>query len=222
MIDDLFRRYVEEYINIYGEHSITSNVHNVCHVAHDVRRFGILSTFDAYPFENCLRVLKLKLSSCKKPLEQISRRISEIQETIHSSDNIQSYKNPNIHVPILKFPVRSSYDNRSTVFQTIMLKNFRLSSKKFGDKWFQRKDGKIVEFQYAMKRSGDIFVCGKEIVGTDNFFTVPLLSSDMDIYVWNGEKGNETACSLNDIKCKIICLSYKDRFVLQPMLHSLK
>lgn len=54
----LFEDYVESYIDIYGEESVSSNIHNLIHVVDDVRRFGNLNTISAYPFENSLRLIK--------------------------------------------------------------------------------------------------------------------------------------------------------------------
>lgn len=40
---NLFNQYIEEFINLYGLDSISSNVHNLAHVVSDVRRFGNLN-----------------------------------------------------------------------------------------------------------------------------------------------------------------------------------
>lgn len=56
--DSLFKDYIEGYIQIYGKDTISSNVHNLCHVVNDIRRFGNLTSISAYPFENMLYFLK--------------------------------------------------------------------------------------------------------------------------------------------------------------------
>lgn len=78
LAEDLFLEYFEGYIDLYGMGSITSNVHNLTHVTNDVRRFGTLLSISSYPFENCLYGLKLRLRTCNRPLEQVSRRIAEL------------------------------------------------------------------------------------------------------------------------------------------------
>lgn len=78
IVDELIGDYIEQYIEIYGEHTISSNIHNLAHLLNDVRRFGGLNSISTYPFENCLRVMKLKLRAMNKPMEQIARRMSEI------------------------------------------------------------------------------------------------------------------------------------------------
>lgn len=70
-----FDQYIEGCIEIYKKHSIGSNVHNLTHIVDDVKRFGCLSSISAYPFENRLHFLKLRLKQPKLPLEQITRRI---------------------------------------------------------------------------------------------------------------------------------------------------
>lgn len=74
----MFNEYILEFIDLYGKEYISSNVHNLCHIVNDVCNFGNLTKISAYPFENCLYGLKLKLRNCSRPLEQISRRISEL------------------------------------------------------------------------------------------------------------------------------------------------
>lgn len=44
--------YIEKFKHIYGKDSISSNVHNLCHVVDDVLKFGPLPNISSYPFEN--------------------------------------------------------------------------------------------------------------------------------------------------------------------------
>jgi len=56
--DKLFKTFIEHYIKIYGINSISSNIHNLCHLVDEVKDFGDLSTFNAYSFENSLQKIK--------------------------------------------------------------------------------------------------------------------------------------------------------------------
>lgn len=56
-----FERYVETFGEIYGIHSIGSNVHLLTHVYDDVKLFGDLNSISAYPFESRLNFFKLRL-----------------------------------------------------------------------------------------------------------------------------------------------------------------
>lgn len=74
---DLFIDFIENHIELFGEGSITMNIHNTSHVVDDVEMFGPLDTISAYKFENHLHHLKLNLKQCNQQLQQIARRIIE-------------------------------------------------------------------------------------------------------------------------------------------------
>lgn len=75
--ESLFEDYIKQFIEIYGIDSVSSNVHNLCHVTADVRKFGHLSKFSTYPFESFLHQIKNILRHGNKPLEQVAKRIME-------------------------------------------------------------------------------------------------------------------------------------------------
>lgn len=70
----LFIKFIEQHIHIFGEASITMNIHNTSHVVDDVEELGPLDTMSGYKFENHLFYLKKKLKQCNRPLQQIARR----------------------------------------------------------------------------------------------------------------------------------------------------
>lgn len=69
---NMFKTYVEDYILLYGRHSITSNVHNLIHIADDLLENNIdsIEQISTYKYENSLRLLGLKLQTCNRPLQQ--------------------------------------------------------------------------------------------------------------------------------------------------------
>lgn len=94
----LFLHYIEFFGDLYGEGYITSNVHNLCHVVEDVKRFGILIGISAYPFENKLFEIKNLIHSGNLPLSQIAKRIHEItefaQQNVLTQSSNQELKKP--------------------------------------------------------------------------------------------------------------------------------
>lgn len=76
--DILFKDYIAGFAKIYGKDSISINVHNLCHVSDDVKRFGNLTLISSYPFENFLGHLKSLLRGGNRPLAQIAKRITEL------------------------------------------------------------------------------------------------------------------------------------------------
>lgn len=97
----LFRIYVEQYITIYGRHSISSNVHNLIHVTEDLQHCNTsnLMEISTYKFENTLRLLGLILKHTNRPLEQIVCRLMEQNQLqcpvaidVHEQQHIKSFR----------------------------------------------------------------------------------------------------------------------------------
>ena len=75
--EELLKLFVQEMRKIYKDESAVYNVHNLVHLADDVRQFGCLDNFSCFPFENYLYQLKSMLHTSYRPLAQICRRFSE-------------------------------------------------------------------------------------------------------------------------------------------------
>lgn len=149
----LFNEYIESYIDIYGIDEIVSNIHNLTHIADDVNRFGNLSEFSAYEFENTLGKMKNCLKRCDKPFEQISRRVTES----FLIDNQKWIEEKKFH-PSVKYSFKHPTNPNVTCYKQINFReNVILSNRKFGDKFFLTNDNEIVEMHHAIDDSFQIF-----------------------------------------------------------------
>ena len=54
----LLRTFVNNAAALYGHDTMVYNVHALIHLADDVKRFGCLDNFSAFPFENALMSIK--------------------------------------------------------------------------------------------------------------------------------------------------------------------
>lgn len=54
----LLKYFVEQFSSLYGKENISYNVHGLLHVCDDVKVFGNLNNYSAFPFENYLGQLK--------------------------------------------------------------------------------------------------------------------------------------------------------------------
>jgi len=74
----LLRKFVKTFDKFYGPNSKIYNVHNLIHLPDDVRNFNKpLDDISSFDFENLLGKIKRCLRGGKKPLSQLSRRLSE-------------------------------------------------------------------------------------------------------------------------------------------------
>lgn len=217
---ELFEDFVEEFINIYGQNEVVSNVHNLLHVHEDVQHFGNLNSFSAYEFENALRFIGLQIQTSKAPLEQISRRLSEIAHEFQLSNMNCVQMDSSDFTPQFKYQMQSRKPYFTYNFISISANTF-LSTKKNGDRWFITKRGVIVKMMHAQKSDGKYLIFGAPLKQKKEFFIHPLPSRYLDIYISNGETKESIFFDISEIRSKLMCLSYKNDFVFIPLLHSL-
>lgn len=74
---DLLCLFVQQARELYGREILVYNVHGLCHIAADVRLYGPLDGYSAFPFENFLAQLKRLVRKPQHPLQQVVRRLYE-------------------------------------------------------------------------------------------------------------------------------------------------
>ena len=87
---NLLRYFVQQGIILYGSGFMVYNVHCLLHIPTDVKAFGSVDAFSAFPFESFLYRLKRMMRSGMSPLVQIIKRIDEMERhsTIHSNHEL--------------------------------------------------------------------------------------------------------------------------------------
>lgn len=76
---EILVEFVKRFPKLYGSELISHNVHNLFHICADAKKYGALDNFSAFRFENYLGSLKEIIRTGRKPLEQIARRYSEME-----------------------------------------------------------------------------------------------------------------------------------------------
>lgn len=220
----LLEHFVEYFVDIYGEHFITSNVHNLLHLVDDVKRFGILTTFSTYPFESKLFAIKNIIRSGHRPLAQIAKRLGEMGKV-----EVQ-YINKDVHAnfPILKKMTEKKQgihtkNENDLYFTHIQLDGFILESQG-ENQWFLSSNREIVSLKYIIKSpNNDIIICGNILKMKDDLFATPVCSSYFNIYKSNCVEDEIKAFKTENIKCKLVAV--KDLMdnvtIFFPLLHTL-
>lgn len=209
--------YCKYFVIIYGASAVVSNIHYISHIFEDVDQFGSLETISTYPFENFLREIKMNVQASNTTLEQISRRLVEVVGTDKHQVDLERRKYEKASwVPELKYVIKEP------AFKFIRLSpNVFLSVRKTGDKWFLTKFNDIVSMKYATRLGDSYFIRGQPIGQKTNFFTLPFSSHITNIYLSDGKLLNEKTYKHDQVKAKLVCLSYQDKFVFIPLLHSI-
>ncbi|XP_041985034.1 uncharacterized protein LOC121737423 [Aricia agestis] len=212
----MLKQFVDNYGKFYGQEYITSNVHNLIHVVEEVKRFGTLQSFNAYPFENKLSLIKRMIRKGNQPLQQIANRLLERQYNIEV-ENLINDTNHN-------YPTIKSYKYGSKLKTVIQLESFILSTDN-GDKWFLTNNNHLVELRSATCNEGHILIIGNRIENLRNdVFETPMKSSYLNIFVIyeNEIKQTEAIYNITDIKCKLVSVSYNSNIYFAPLPHTFK
>lgn len=210
----LFQQFVNDYKRLYGPQFITSNIHNLTHVVDEVKRFGELATFSAYPFENYLGVMKRIIKGGKNALTQISRRLTErLFITDYNYKPINPNKND--HISIV---VKGSGQIR------INLEKFMLRNDQFKDKWFSTKTNKVMCMQRAFKKDNDYYVTAFSVEQVVDHFSEPFNSSLLNIFranISDIKNGTSQTFPISDITFKFAAIVHQNYCVFIPLLHTL-
>ena len=77
----LLRAFVKHFGQLYGQQFVVYNIHGLIHLSEDVRVHGNLDLISGFPFENYLKKIKGMVRKPNSPLQQVIRRISELDST---------------------------------------------------------------------------------------------------------------------------------------------
>lgn len=86
--------------------------------------------------------------------------------------------------------------------------------------WFLTKSNEIVQFEYTYMMNNKVILYGSQLKNKRNFFTQPFSSSFINVYESEALFDNHKNYVVDEIKCKMFCLSLDDKLVFVPLLHS--
>lgn len=209
----LFTQFIKDYKALYGSEYITSNVHNLEHVVDDVRRFGILSSISAYPFESSLYSIKRMIRAGKNPLVQIANRLTErlFIEDFNYRDTDGCQQKPIIRI------------GKNTC--AIELTDFKLNTSKFKDMWF-RANNTIFCFDSAFEQDSSFYVLAYAVHTVADLFVSPLKSSLLNIFKADisniKDAAPPTRIAVAEISCKYAAIQLnQNKYAFIPLLHTL-
>ncbi|XP_050091948.1 uncharacterized protein LOC126575345 [Anopheles aquasalis] len=160
----MLEQYVVPSEDLYGSRYITSNVHNLLHVAQEVYRFAPLSTLSVYPTENALGLMKGLIRHGYRILEPAVNRLSKIEEEGNETMEEKTY------------PIINLCANRK---QELVDENFILDCIR-KNSFFSTKDNKIIQLKKVEQRTGQpIELFGNEFLSKTDRFSTPIHVSDI-------------------------------------------
>jgi len=220
--ENLLQHYVTTFKLLYGEHHISHNVHGLIHIVDDVKHFGPLDMFSSFRFENFMQKFKDLIRKDDKPLQQIARRIHEIE----NSDNNLQNRDCNREQPIFKNlhtdgPIIKGY---TLQFTTMTLNGMKFQINNKGNNCCGIK-GKIILIENICYNAedGGYIIIGKEFLEKKSLYSLPCSSVYLGIYQVDVDKlSKRSFWPVNEINLKYFIFpisGYSTKFAVFPLLH---
>lgn len=218
LAENLLRDFVESYQAIYGERYVTYNVHNLLHLASDVRHYGILDNFSCFRFESFIFFLKKLLRKHNQDLAQIVRRCKELDEAsmhvIKKKKEVISEEYLNRHKNGPLTPNLSGIQ-----YKTYTSSSYIIKCKDERNNCVVLKDNTAVRCLNFVQSQGTMFIIGTQFIYSTVIFNNPVLSTDVGCFIANeGTVLNSWNC--DDIKTKACVIPNDEGFAIIPLIHT--
>jgi len=198
---DLLKLFVEQYRDIYGPEGLVYNVHNLCHLADDCQKYGALDKISAFPFENHLKAIKSLVRNGHKPLQQLSRRYSEILNLEPLGTRKRNRRGAASLMLGREFSISTSQRDRTVLlFGDIVVCCDLLNCD---------DNGQLITFE------GRRFECSRPL------YTYPTSSSMLDIYIVGRLSSTVEKWQASSIQAKCMLMSHGSEAVCIPLQHTL-
>lgn len=180
--DKLLNHFICAFKVIYGVHNVTHNVHGLLHLAKDCEFFGALDNFSAFQYENYMQQILKLLRKNDKPLQQVIKRIEELQNHIvYNKQNSAINKSIKYFMPHEDGPLPLGCT--SPQYKKFKINNLFTIVVKNRRNWCcLLKNGEIVIVHNIVKCKNIICIVGYQFIVKCNFYTKPCESS----FVGNG------------------------------------
>ena len=173
--DNMLKYFINEYARMYGEEFVVQNIHALSHLADNAKDVKApLDDFTSFPFESYLCPVKELVRSHQKPLEQIVKRLDEINKSSH----IESIKKP---VPLKHLILSGKLPDNT--FKTLFFHKYKLDTSE-KNSFVLTKDQRIFNIRGFIP-SPEISAKGCYVMNVESFFSTPLESSKLKIYKTN-------------------------------------
>ncbi|XP_076299700.1 uncharacterized protein LOC143218433 [Lasioglossum baleicum] len=216
---ELLNYFVKTFKILYGEQHISHNVHNLLHIAEDVRNHGPLHDFGAFHFENSFQTILTSIRTRDKILEQIVKRHSEKchifnKKKMHSS-KFPIFKNEHFDGPLIRNVTASKQ------FKRVDFHHFSLKTSE-PNNCCSLVNGDIILVQKVIL-SGDVYkIVGRKFLYLKDFYESPCKSSEFGIFsIESPSLGPSEIFNVTDIFAKYIKLEMNEKIIVFPLLHCL-
>lgn len=176
----MLKIFVKRAPELYGVEFVSFNVHGLLHLSNDVRNYGSLDSFSAFPYENNMSYFK---RICRKPnhhLQQINNRRSE-EETFYNHYIVPSTNVIKVSGMHKNGPIPETGTRYYSQYRNIFCKEFFLSLNGKDDTVILQNRS-ICIIQNIIKTGNEYQFVVKCFQTVDNFFRTLVESSQVGMF----------------------------------------
>ncbi|KAE8741816.1 hypothetical protein FOCC_FOCC012648 [Frankliniella occidentalis] len=205
--------FVRDSAKLFGKHFVVYNIHSLLHVVNDVRKYGMVDNFSAFPFENYLGKLRRSVRAYHHPLQQLVNRYQENNLNTNKAQREMTLLCPHNDGPVVS-------GIRGSQFKRLQSKTLSLSVDFDGDNFVKigNETAKILNIMKGL--SGTVYLVGRIMLNKTEFFKYPCSSSEFDIFLVDNEFSELGVWQLAEVESKCAVMPYKSKFVSIPLLHT--
>lgn len=202
--------------NSIGKEHCVRVVHGLLHLTDDVRRFGHLDAFSAFPYESFLASIKYLLKSPGMEIEQVIKRYSE-QESAEAFSRPQNLRDREGQLGKQHYagPTLSPCNQ----YTYVIISEFIITCK-HPNNVVLLKSGDIIVVNNVVKKDKKVFLVGRTFNKHENLFVKPLESTSLNIVLASDlSRNNQEYCSsLLHKKC-FPFETQEGKFIVLPLIH---
>lgn len=210
--------FVQHFSQLFGPTALVYNVHCLVHLTEDVKKYGPLDQFSAFPFENYLGMLKRLLRKPSYPLKQVVKRIQECSK-FFCADPLLVSGGDFLKKTHTRGPLPSAQSiNEVIQFGEAVLKHFTISRFK-GDNCV-KVGSQIAIVKNILKYESGVYVLYKVFQQKCCLFEYPVLSSHLDVWKVSDLSDRLHTTPISHVIGKYVLLPHRGHFVVTPLIHA--
>lgn len=207
LANQLLIDFVNDFYILYGEHTITFNVHNLIHISDDVKYFGHLDNYSAFKFENYMQVLKKRIRKGTQPLKQLINRLKE-EEAMTETFGYCKKK-----IPEFKRQLKDKS------FMTVQLESYKLSIKEPNNFCLLKND--VIKITKICDSNAGVLLEGLRLKHLEPFFIKPFSSDNLNIYSTDKLEYYGESIKFQSVELKkVLHLHLNNLSVFMPNIHT--
>lgn len=214
--EKFLEQFVLSFERIYGNHFMSYNIHNLLHLANDVRKFGTLDTFSAFKYENYMKTIKGFIRKADRPLQQLCNRYAELKACENINQNLSHLSKETFHGIHFKGPLLHGYNDPQ--YSKTFFENCILTTESPNNCCILKDKCIISISNFATPVSGSVYVIGKKFSKKKCVYQNPLPSSFFNCFRVSNISKFE-AWPVSSIDKKIMLFPQGKYYAAVPLLH---